>query len=130
LRRCERRARRRRAPAGAGPPPPASPGTRASSATAAELCSASKRSVRLCPVGGKAQGPLSQRPHGLLAFLGLQPLEEEHPVEVVDLVLEHSSQELVGLDLLLFSAHVEAAQGDLLGPLDVPPELGNRQAAL
>ena len=38
---------------------------------------------------GRSQGPGPQDAHGLLALVLVEPLDEEHAVEVVDLVLEH-----------------------------------------
>src|SRR5437763_3850633 len=88
------------------------------------------RLVRLCPVGGQPQGPLAERPHRLFAFVGLEPLQEEDAVEVVDLVLEHAGEKLVGVDLLVVPVDVDALEVHLLGTADVPPELGHRQAPL
>ena len=49
---------------------------------------------------------------------------------MVDLVLEHPGQELVGLDGDLVAVEVEPGEMDLLGPDDGPGQPGHRQAAL
>ena len=75
--------------------------------------------------------------HRLLALVLLEPLEQQDPVEVVELVLEDSSEQLVGLDGDLVSLEVEADEVDLAsagrsasaarGPTGSPPRTPTRR---
>ncbi len=80
--------------------------------------------------GFGAQHQLAQSPLGLLTLLVGQVLDQEHPVEVVELVLEQSGHQLVGLDIDLVSVQVPSPEVDLLGPDYLPGQAGHRKAAL
>src|SRR5688572_29295376 len=54
--------------------------------------------------------------HGRLAVVIGQPLDEQHAVEVVELVLEAPGRELVGLDRELVAVEVVPHQVHLLRP--------------
>ena len=76
----------------------------------------------------RAAGPqLAQR---LLADVGLEPVEQEHAVEVVDLVLDQAAQQLVALEHDLVAVEVDAAHGDELGRTISNVQPGHREAAL
>ena len=82
------------------------------------------------PVGvgvGQAQGAGAQDALGLLALVLVEALDEQHAVEVVDLVLEDPGQVLVGLDRDLVAVEVEPGQVDLLGTHDRPRQAGDRE---
>ena len=74
-----------------------------------------------------------ERPHlpeGLAADLGLDPVEQEHAVEVVDLVLDHAGEQVVTLHDDLGAVEVDAAHRDPLGPDHLEPEARDGEAAL
>ena len=79
---------------------------------------------------GSARAHLAQGPLGLLALVLVEVLEQQHAVEVVELVLEQPGLELVGLDLDLVAVEVVAGEQHLLGAHDLPAQAGHRQAAL
>ncbi len=56
---------------------------------------------------GRARGRSSRS--AALALVGLEPVEQQHAVEVVDLVLEHAAEQLVALDHDLVAVEVDAA---------------------
>ena len=66
--------------------------------------------------------------HRLAARVGLEPVEHQHAVEVVDLVLDHAGEQLVALDHDLVAVEVEAPHRDELGPHDLEREAGHREA--
>src|SRR6478735_7371585 len=68
--------------------------------------------------------------HGLLAHGPLQAVEVEHPVEVVDLVLEAPRHQLDALDDDLLAVQVRADDPGVPGPVRRVPEPRDRQAAL
>ena len=57
------------------------------------------------PAAHLAGAHVAQR---LAAHLGLDPVEEQHAVEVVDLVLDHAGEEVVALEHDLVAVEVEA----------------------
>src|SRR5687767_14448604 len=57
-------------------------------------------------------------------------IDEEDPVEMVDLVLEDARKEIPALDLLRIPAQVEVLDLDLLGALDRLHDPGNGKAPL
>src|SRR3712207_6630465 len=98
---------------------------------------AARRLVRLLaaardPAGGAGAEPLrlADRPHRALAGLRVEPLDEEHPVEVVGLVLDRAGQQVGPLHHERLSVHVEAAGDDLTGSTAVEREVRDREAAL
>src|SRR5487761_5863 len=56
-------------------------------------------------------------------------VDEQHAVEMVDLVLDASGEQALGLELADFVLRVEIAYADRRRPLDVGILLGQRQAA-
>ena len=59
---------------------------------------------------------------------GLDAVEDEHAVEVVDLVLDHAGEEVVALEDDLVAVEVEAAHGHEVGAHDLEAEPGHREA--
>src|SRR5438067_4424502 len=76
---------------------------------------------------GIAVAQLAQR---LLALVGIEALEQQDAVEVVDLVLEQPGEHLVAFDRELVPVEVEAGDVHLLRPHDLEREPRHRQAAL
>src|SRR6202011_3144782 len=66
----------------------------------------------------------------LFPNVGLDPVEHEDAVEVIELVLEDAGQVLVGLDHLLVAVEVDAAQRDVLRADDLEREAWDGEAAL
>src|SRR5690606_18495158 len=60
----------------------------------------------------------------------VETVEEQDAVEVVELVLDHAGEELVGLEVDRGAVEVDPGDVDPLGPHDVPVQAGNREAAL
>ncbi len=73
---------------------------------------------------------LPDLPHRGLAGLGVQPVDEQHPVEVVGLVLDRPGEQLGALDRHRLAVHVEALGDHRQGALAVVGQLGKGQAAL
>src|SRR5918992_4828402 len=91
--------------------------------------------VRPVQVGGEAldlEVELALAPllEGPLAVAPGQPLDEQHPVQVVDLVLHAAGQQPFPGHLQRLAAHVLGGHGDGHGPLADVVEAGERQAAL
>ena len=80
-----------------------------------------RRAVALALAQG-AQGALALRPRGAV--------EDQHPVEVVDLVLEDARLKAGGLDPHRLAVGVETAEAGVKGALDVHRDPGQAQAAL
>src|SRR5579875_284840 len=76
------------------------------------------------------EGSLAQDRPSLPALVRVEPLDDEHPVEVVHLVLEAAGQQLVGLDVEWLAVEADATQVHLLRAHDRPGQAGDRQAAL
>src|SRR5882724_10815631 len=72
----------------------------------------------------------AQDPHGLLAEVGLEAVEEEEPVEVVGLVEEDAAEQVLPFPGELLAVAVEALEGHAPGPDDREVQPGHRQAAL
>ena len=81
-------------------------------------------------LGGAGERPGPQDTHGLFALVPLETLEEQDAIEVVELMLEDPTEQLVGFDRELVSLKVVAHEMDLLRPDDQPVQVGDRQAAL
>src|SRR5262245_66426978 len=64
------------------------------------------------------------------ADLGLEPVEQQHAVEMVDLVLDHAREQLVALEHDLVPVEVEAAHGDVFRAHDLEVEAGHGEATL
>src|SRR5262245_39866476 len=73
---------------------------------------------------------VAERPQRALALVRLEAVEQQHAVEVVDLVLEQPGEDLVGFDLELVPVQPDAAQRDHLGPDDLEVHARHRQAPL
>ena len=109
--------------------PPRSAGDRV--VTGSDLpVAAGRHQLGLHGRGVEPEGPVAQHPQGLLAHVVLEALDHQDPVEVVDLVLEHPAQEVVGLDGDLFAVEVVAPEVDLVGPDDAQAQAGDGEAAL
>ena len=71
-------------------------------------------------LGRELAGPqLAQR---RAADVGLEPVEQQHAVEVVDLVLDHAGEQVVALEHDLLAVEVDAAHRDPLGAHDLELE--------
>src|SRR5437763_7065873 len=73
---------------------------------------------------------LAERAHGFLALLLARAVEDQHAVEVVDLVLDHSCLEPGGLHAALGAVLVLRLHADIDRTLDVDGDAGDREAAL
>src|SRR5581483_11879412 len=90
------------------------PGTRASTGRGG------RRVLVLGLLRARAVGPaLAQRPQRRLALVPDGPVEHQHAVEVVDLVLEHARLEPGRLDLQRRAGDVDAAHPGEQGALHV-----------
>ena len=74
--------------------------------------------------------PLPQRPQRGLSLLALRSVEDQHPVQVVDLVLEDAGLEAGGLDQQRLTADVAASHPRVQRTLDVDRDSGQAEAAL
>ncbi len=74
--------------------------------------------------------PLPHLPHRLLADLGLEAVEEQHPIEVVALVRETAGEPLGPFDAERLAVHVHAFGHDAGRPCELVLETRDRQAAL
>src|SRR5437763_6163426 len=88
------------------------------------------RNARRTRLAGRLDRAAAQLAEGLLALIGLEQLEQQPAIEVVELVLEHAGQQLVGLDRDLVAVEVVTGQVELLGPDDREVQAGHRQAPL
>src|SRR5437667_6392432 len=79
---------------------------------------------------GRAVLRFAQGPHRLLALVARGAVEDEHAVEVVDLVLDDARLEPAGLDLDRLAVLVARADADVDRALDVDDHAGQRQAPL
>src|SRR3954454_4185993 len=79
--------------------------------------------------GLDAHALLAQLAHGLFAVGAIEPIQHQHAVEVIDLVQEHASEELVAPDDNFIAVEVEALHGDDFGPHDLERETGQRETA-
>src|SRR5206468_486373 len=77
-------------------------------------------------------GPLgfADRPHRGLALLGVEPVDEQHTVEMVDLVLDATREQRASLNGDRVAVHVEPTGDDALASLGREREAGKGQAAL
>src|SRR3954464_11984090 len=75
-------------------------------------------------------GLVAQDPHGLLALVARRAVEDQDPVEVVDLVLDDARLEPRGLDEDRLAAGVLRADPDVGRALHVDVDAGKAQAAL
>jgi len=57
---------------------------------------------------------LAERPQRALALVRLEAVEEQHAVEVIDLVLEHATHELVGLEARVIQHEIDHLDGVLI----------------
>src|SRR5206468_7046864 len=79
---------------------------------------------------GRAVLRFAQGPHRLLALVARGAVEDEHAVEMVDLVLDDARLEPAGLDLDRLAVLVARADADVDWALDIDDDAGQRQAAL
>src|ERR687898_3525441 len=91
--------------------------------------------VRPVQVGGDAldlEVELALAPllEGPLAVAPGQPLDEQHPVQVVDLMLHAAGQHPLAVHSQRLAAHVDGLDADLHGPLAGVVDAGEGQAAL
>ena len=56
-------------------------------------------------------------------------IDEQQPVDMIDLVLESDGEQAVGFDGLLAALLVGVFDREPRGPADVFPEIGNRETA-
>ncbi len=88
------------------------------------------RAARSAPAGRPlAPLGLADRLHRRLALLGVEPVDEDDPVEVVGLVLDAARQPLRALDGDRVAVHVEALGDDAVRAQAVVGQSGQRQAA-
>ena len=85
--------------------------------------------------GGGPPGPPNQSAERISAIAclrvcGVEAVDEQHAVEVVDLVLDAAGQDLGALDRHRLAVHVEPAGHHVQVPAAVPRHPGDRQAAL
>ena len=80
--------------------------------------------------GGSELSALAQRPQRALALLARGAVEDQHAVEVVDLVLEHARLEPEASISDRLAARVEAADPHVQRALDVDRDAGQAEAAL
>src|ERR1700733_8966769 len=73
---------------------------------------------------------LADRLHRLLTLLGVHPVDEQDPVQVVGLVLDAAREQFRALDGDRLAVHIEALGHDPPRPLDRVHQAGERQAAL
>ncbi len=73
---------------------------------------------------------LAQGPQGAAPVLPGRPVEHQHPVEMVDLVLEHPSLQARGLDQQPVAGLIDAADPDVERAFDVDDHPGEAEAAL
>jgi Mlc titration factor MtfA (ptsG expression regulator) len=73
---------------------------------------------------------LAQSPQGELAIVGFEAFEHEHAVEMVDLVEQEPTEELVADDGHIVAVEIEARDRDHLRAHDVEGETRQREAAL
>ena len=78
--------------------------------------------VRRGAVAAARRSRCAQLAQRLAADVGLEPVEEQHAVEVVDLVLDHAGEQVVAFEHDLVAVEVEAAHRDALGPHDLEAE--------
>ncbi len=71
-----------------------------------------------------------EQPQDALALGLVDPVDRQHAVEVVELVLEHPTDVVVGLHEPLLAVEVEGAEGDHLGAHDGEADVGDREAPL
>src|SRR3954470_3621109 len=79
---------------------------------------------------GRAQVHVTQLAQRPLALVGVEPVEHEHAVQMVELVEEHPAEELVALDHHLVAVEIEAGHGHDLRAHDLEVEPGDGQAPL
>lgn len=72
---------------------------------------------------------LAHRPLCVLALIVVEVLQQQDPVEVVELVLDDPGKELVGFELDVVAVEVQSGDADLLRAHDVPVQTWDRQAA-
>src|SRR5580704_11221666 len=77
-------------------------------------------------IGIRAFELVPRRQRSLL-FEDAQVIDEELPVQMVDLVLQTPREQLRGLDLERLTIAIERPHDDVRGSLDIPIHLGNRQ---
>src|SRR3954469_14539364 len=80
---------------------------------------------RVAPPLGLADGL-----HRRLALAGVHPVDEQHAVQVVGLVLDAAGEQFGALDGHRVAVHVEPLGHHAPGPLDRVDQAGERQAAL
>ena len=79
---------------------------------------------------GAVRGLLTQRPQRPLSLVALRSVEDQHPVQVIDLVLEDAGLEAGGLDQERLTAHIAAPHPRVQRALDVDRDPGQAEAAL
>src|SRR4051794_24295696 len=79
---------------------------------------------------GLPEVDVAQLTERTLALVGVEAVEHQHAVEVVELVQEHPAEQLVTLDDHLVAVEVDPGHGHDLGPDDLEVEPGDRQAPL
>jgi hypothetical protein len=67
---------------------------------------------------------------GLAALVAARPLEDEHAVEVIHLVLDHAGLQARGLDQPVLALLVAGAHAHVHGTLHVDLDARDREAAL
>ncbi len=82
------------------------------------------------PARGCTVVSLPQRPQRALPLLALGSVEDQHPVQVVDLVLEHAGLEARGLDQERLTPHIAASHPRMQRALDLDRDSGQAEAAL
>src|SRR3954463_6728562 len=78
---------------------------------------------------GAALDRLAQAAHGRLAVVGRQPVEHEHAVEVVDLVLDDAGLAALGVDHEARAVLVAGDDAHARGARDLDPDAGQAEAA-
>src|SRR6187399_3187709 len=73
---------------------------------------------------------LAQSPQRALALRPWRPIEDQDPVEVIELMLEHACLQARGLDPNRLAVDVEPAEACVQWPLDVHRDPGQAEATL
>ena len=79
---------------------------------------------------GEVDRPLPQQPLRSGSLLLVEPFDQQDAIKVIELVLEHSSFVLLGLDRDLVAIEVVADEMHPIGAGDLPGQPGNAETAL
>lgn len=94
----------------------------------AVTCSAQPEDGLVDLLLGGLQHELAHRALGFALLVLVETIDEQHTIQMVELVLVEARQQFVGLDADLVAIEVQATEVHHLGSHDVPGEAGHRQA--